>query len=555
MATVPRAWIDGYADSLEMTSDEMRRRLVEALEQVDYTMPVAYVRERLVAIMQAHVYESRAMASQLAAEFYDGLRERQVGERMGAVAYDGYDPVRVERRVRSAVQPLAKAQEEFRWADDVAHDEEYQREMTRVAARKLCRDLADYQGYSIKEAAGSTVFRNGGRDGRRVRFARIPRGSKHYPNGCPFCQMLASRGFVYRSELTAGDLDPDHYHSDCQCMVVPSWGKGSVEGYDPHDYDEGYQAYLDQDHSEHEARVAETQRNRYDAWGRLKSGDGNRVDEKGALTDEDRARIRSKRTAAGNETRKADRSRLFRGLGVTEAEWKAMSEAEQAALLETKGIRTISSRSVGGEMTAEQKRNAARMRDEIARVRPLGPAEGKGARDYLRFNGCTQEMVGVVEEALDYIPTDWLEDFGRLGVRVSGVVDPLGRSHYVTGKRAVQMDYRADFLQVVHELVHAREHSNPEFLAAEKRFYDYRVRGHELRPLSELDRLSTYVNGEAAYDVLGESIFAYLYAYYEDRRGYEIGSFGIESFYRYQETFQRSDRRAFLVARELILRM
>ena len=53
----------------------------------------------------------------------------------------------------------------------------------------------------------------------------------------------------------------------------------------------------------------------------------------------------------------------------------------------------------------------------------------------------------------------------------------------------------------------------------------------------------------------GESIFAYLYAYYEDRRGYEIGSFGIESFYRYQETFQRSDRRAFLVARELILRM
>lgn len=333
MATVPRAWIDGYADSLKMVSDEMRRRLADALGQVDYTMPVAYVRERLIAIMQAHVYESRAMASQLAAEFYDGLRERQVGERMGAVAYDGYDPVRVERRVRSAVKPLAKVQDEFRWADDVAHDEEYQREMTRIAARKLCRDLADYQGYSIKQAAGSTVFRNGGRDGRRVKFARVPRGSKSYPNGCPFCQMLASRGFVYRSKLTAGGIDPDHYHSDCQCMVVPGWEGASVEGYDPRDYDEGYQAYLDQDHSKHEAHVAETQRNRYDAGGRLKSGDGNRVDERGALTDEDRALIRSKRTAAGNETRKADRSRMFFNLGVTENEWKAMSEEEQSSLL------------------------------------------------------------------------------------------------------------------------------------------------------------------------------------------------------------------------------
>lgn len=336
MATVPRAWIDGYADSLEMVSDEMRGRLADALGQVDYTMPVAYVRERLIAIMQAHVYESRAMASQLAAEFYDGLRERQVGERMGAVAYDGYDPVRVERRVRSAVKPLAKVQDEFRWADDVAHDEEYQQEMTRVAARKLCRDLADYQGYSIKQAAGSTVFRNGGRDGRRVKFARIPRGSKSYPNGCPFCQMLASRGFVYRSKLTAGGIDPDHYHSDCQCMVVPGWDGASVEGYDPRDYDEGYQEYLDQDHSKHEAHVAETQRNRYDVEGHLKSGDGNRVDEKGALTNEDRALIRSKRTAAGNETRKADRNRMFFNLGVTENEWKAMSEAEQAALLSSK---------------------------------------------------------------------------------------------------------------------------------------------------------------------------------------------------------------------------
>lgn len=331
--TVPRAYIDGYADSLEMISGEMKRRLADELAKVDYTMPVAYVRERLTLIMQAHVYESRILASQAASEFYNGLRKFETGERMDAVAYDNYDPNAVERRVRSAVTPLARVQESFYWADDIRLDEEYQRELTRRASEEVARALAAYVGYSVKDAAGRTVFGNGRRDSRRVMFARIPRGSKSYPNGCPFCQMLASRGFVYRSKLTAGGIDPNHYHDNCQCMVVPSWGDGSVEGYDPHDYDEGYQQYLEQDHSEHEQHVRETQRNRYDAEGRLKSGDGNRVDEKGALTDEDRARIRSMRTAKGNQTRRERKERFFSSLGVTESEWKSMSESEQSDLL------------------------------------------------------------------------------------------------------------------------------------------------------------------------------------------------------------------------------
>lgn len=333
--TIPRRYIDGYANSLEMISDEMRSRLTKALEAIDYTRPVAEVREELIPIMQAHVFESRALASQAAAEFYDGLREFETGKRLGAVGYDGYDADAVESRVRSAVQPLAEAQEEFYWADDIRLDTEYQAWLTQKASRELCKALADYVGYSVKSAAGGTVFANGRRDSKPTRFARVPRGSKSYPNGCPFCQMLASRGFAYRSKLTAGGIDPDHYHSDCHCMVVPSWGDGSsVEGYDPHNYDAGYQEWLDQDHSEHEQHVKDTQRNRYNSRGQLKSGDGNRVDEKGALTDEDRQRIRSMRTAQGNATRKANRERYFSNMGVTESEWKSMSEQQQAELLQ-----------------------------------------------------------------------------------------------------------------------------------------------------------------------------------------------------------------------------
>lgn len=288
--TIPRSYVDGFADSLERLSTEMKRRLADELAKVDYAMPVADVRETLIAIMRPYCYASRATAAQVAAEFYDGIREFQTGARMGAIGFDGYSDVAVERRVRSAVQPLAES-------NDGSPE----------AVREVARALSEYVGYGIKAAAGGTVFGNGERDGRAVRFARIPRGTRSYPNGCPFCQMLASRGFKYRSELTAGKFDPDHYHDDCQCMVVPSWGEGSVEGYDRHDYVAGYQEWLDQDHSRHDERVAQTQRNRYDAWGRLKSGDGRRVDEKETLTDFDRARIRSKRTAAGNATKKARR--------------------------------------------------------------------------------------------------------------------------------------------------------------------------------------------------------------------------------------------------------
>lgn len=73
--------------------------------------------------------------------------------------------------------------------------------------------------------------------------------------------MLASRGFVYLSEYSAGGTDPNHYHDDCRCAIVPSWSKDPiVEGYDRHDYDEGYQRYLEQDHSKHLENVKKRKR-------------------------------------------------------------------------------------------------------------------------------------------------------------------------------------------------------------------------------------------------------------------------------------------------------
>lgn len=67
-------------------------------------------------------------------------------------------------------------------------------------------------------------------DPSKPRWARVPQGRT-----CAFCAMLASRGFAYLSEETAGK-DGVRYHAYCRCVVVPSWGRQTLDGYEPEEY-------------------------------------------------------------------------------------------------------------------------------------------------------------------------------------------------------------------------------------------------------------------------------------------------------------------------------
>ena len=60
-----------------------------------------------------------------------------------------------------------------------------------------------------------------------MRFARVPSGTET----CAFCYMLSSRGFVYRSDRSAGRFG--HFHRNCDCRVAASTDKDGLEGYDP----------------------------------------------------------------------------------------------------------------------------------------------------------------------------------------------------------------------------------------------------------------------------------------------------------------------------------
>ena len=105
------------------------------------------------------------------------------------------------------------------------------------AVRRRVGDLASAQ---VKRMANRTMTRNALRDG--VRYARVPTGAET----CGWCLMLASRGFVYASEKTAGATD--HYHNDCDCKIMPEFGDTEVEGYDPDAlYDVYSEAYGDLD--------------------------------------------------------------------------------------------------------------------------------------------------------------------------------------------------------------------------------------------------------------------------------------------------------------------
>ncbi len=70
------------------------------------------------------------------------------------------------------------------------------------------------------------------------RWARIPSGF----HTCAFCAMLASRGFVYVSEKTAGGQG-NTYHAHCSCRIEPSWDAADKpDDYHPEEYKRIYDA-------------------------------------------------------------------------------------------------------------------------------------------------------------------------------------------------------------------------------------------------------------------------------------------------------------------------
>lgn len=213
MRQIRREYIDRFTDGINAISEDARARLADALASIDWTLDVAQVREAVVNVMQAYCSEATDVVAMLAAEFYDGLRAIEVGERMGALALSGRDPAATEGAVRAFAQLLVEGKREA------------------FVAR--CSERLDYE---CKVAAAQACMENARRDRHKPKFARVPAGGET----CDFCLMLASRGFVYASEQSAS-----HAHANCDCRVVPSWKAMGVQGYDPDALRDQWRATVD----------------------------------------------------------------------------------------------------------------------------------------------------------------------------------------------------------------------------------------------------------------------------------------------------------------------
>lgn len=222
---IPRSYVDNFADGMEAVSKANKALLERALSTIDLSQPSA--EDMVVGVMQSVCKGSSSQAAYLAKRFYLGLRDLMVAD-------DGFEGVTDAGYAPGATEAVTRG---------IVSAAEYDAILSQLQQRI---------GYETKRASHRTLYACGDRDPKRPRFARIPRRTRSYAAGCPFCQTLASRGFVYHTEGTAGV----HVHDGCSCVVVPSWDKSpEVEGYDRHDYDAGYERFKKRDYSQPDRKV------------------------------------------------------------------------------------------------------------------------------------------------------------------------------------------------------------------------------------------------------------------------------------------------------------
>lgn len=172
---------------------------MEALPGAD----VATVRSATIQAVENSVTRYGGAVSSLAAEFFDEVMEAEGVDAPRAEAWDGPDADAISQAVRYQAGKLAAGDE-----------------------GGYLHGVSELASYHTRKAASSTVARSVSRTGHGVRYARVPTRA----NPCPYCLMLASRGFVYLSEESAGAGS----HRNCTCAMVPGIpGRTHVDGYDP----------------------------------------------------------------------------------------------------------------------------------------------------------------------------------------------------------------------------------------------------------------------------------------------------------------------------------
>lgn len=200
-----RADVDRLSKATARAVELAQADLSAFLATLDLTKPET-VRDELLDFVPQLVTTYGDVAATASADWYEQVRADALSSTYTATLADGATPDQVQGSVRYSAGSLFT---------DAPLD----------VLLTLNGALQRYVSFSGRQ----TVARNAEHDPAHPRFARVPRGGRT----CAFCSLLASRGWVYHSERTAG-LEHE-YHDHCHCQIVPEWNKGQahIEGYDP----------------------------------------------------------------------------------------------------------------------------------------------------------------------------------------------------------------------------------------------------------------------------------------------------------------------------------
>lgn len=204
---VTRSSLNRYSKAVDQAVEAARADLAAFWDTLPLDDPAA-CRDALIDFVPRLAAQYGDVAALAATEWYDSERDA-AGIRSEYRATPGPSalPVQVEASVRASADHL--------WSDQ---------------QEKMLAALNGAIQMWVKDAGRNTILRNARRDPSNPRWARVPRGAKT----CAFCTMLASRGWVYASEKTAGGAG-NRFHHDCDCEIVPAFGDADpkIDGYDP----------------------------------------------------------------------------------------------------------------------------------------------------------------------------------------------------------------------------------------------------------------------------------------------------------------------------------
>lgn len=223
--------------------------------------------------------------------------------------------------------------------------------------------------------------------------------------------------------------------------------------------------------------------------------------------------------------------------GMTYEEWKAGGSGKKAA------------EALQASISGGQAVSANAVRSIVGKRVPLGPSAGKNAASYIDLQGMGERGAKLFDRAVSYVPTAMLETVKR--GKVKAVRDLSSgrdksterdespkRSEFDPATNTITIRRGSDELTIVHELMHAVEEHDPEFLEAEREYFEKRTRGKARARLYELTGNDEYDDSELAYDVGGKCVDPYMFKDYGGS-GYELMSMGVEMLYRSPSAYSK----------------